>query len=77
MDFKNNFIHDINTKGFSIVEGVFSPEKVAALKADLEYGIEQESAYHKTTEYLDYGVVQLCPLYGRSFPKKRYKRLSC
>lgn len=67
MELKNKFILDIRTKGYSFVEDVFDEDVVKQLRSDLEKAIHTEAEYHKTTDYQDYGVVQLCPLYGRSF----------
>lgn len=63
----NKFVSEINTQGYSIVENVLSPDYIKRAKKELEAAIEKEAAYHKTTDYKDYGMVLLCSLYGGTF----------
>jgi len=64
---RDQFIKDINTQGYAIVENVLSPEFVSKAKAALEEAIKKEAEYHGHTGYSDYGMVLLCSLYDRIF----------
>lgn len=61
------FAHEIATQGYSIVEGVLKPDFIERAKSELETAIALECEYHGGTEYQDYGMVLLCPLYGGVF----------
>ena len=53
--------------GYAIVPGVLSPAVVAQLRRDLEIAIATETAYHRGTDYVDYGMVLVCCTHARSF----------
>lgn len=53
--------------GYAIVPGVLSQPVVAQLRRDLEVAIETEAAYHRGTDYVDYGMVLVCCTHARSF----------
>jgi ectoine hydroxylase-related dioxygenase (phytanoyl-CoA dioxygenase family) len=53
--------------GYAVVPDVLAPSTVAQLRKDLEIAIEKEKAYHRGTDYVDYGMVLVCCVYGRSF----------
>ncbi len=54
-------------EGCFVVTDVLSPDFLPRAKAALENAIEREVAYHKTTDYRDYGMVLVCSLYGSTF----------
>ncbi|WP_373532543.1 phytanoyl-CoA dioxygenase family protein [Vampirovibrio sp.] len=64
---KAHFLSEINLNGFCVRERVIPAPLLLRLKRDLEAAIEKEAAYHAGTDYQDYGMVLLCPLYGDSF----------
>lgn len=53
--------------GYAIVQGVLSEGVVAQLRRDLEAAIATEAAYHRGTDYVDYGMVLVCCTHARSF----------
>ncbi len=53
--------------GYAIVPGVFSPATVAQLRSDLDRAIDAERAYHKGTDYRDFGMVMVCCTHARCF----------
>jgi len=64
---KENFVHDIQTQGYSIVENVLSPEYISKAKIELEKAIRLETEYHKGKNHPDHGMVLLCSLYDKVF----------
>lgn len=60
-------VEELEREGYAVVPDVLSPETVARLKADLEVAIEREVAWHKGTDYVDYGMVLVCCTHARSF----------
>jgi ectoine hydroxylase-related dioxygenase (phytanoyl-CoA dioxygenase family) len=64
---EDEVIAEMDREGYAVATGVLEPAFVAQLKSDLERAIEREAAYHGTTDYVDYGMVLVCCLYGRSF----------
>lgn len=58
---------ELDREGYAVVPDVLSADTVARLKADLDVAIEKEVAFHRGTEYLDYGMVLVCCTYARSF----------
>ena len=64
---EKQFVEEIETQGYSIVENVLSPEYIAAAKPALEQAIEAENAYHAGRDHADHGMVLLCSLYDKIF----------
>ena len=64
---KDAFLRAIDLDGSCFVEGLLDGDFVDRLRSDLELAIEQEARYHGGTDYKDYGMVQCCPMYSRSF----------
>lgn len=62
-----SILEDYARDGYAIVENVIPPAQVATLRADLERAIDKEAAFHGGTDYVDYGMVLVCCMYGRSF----------
>jgi ectoine hydroxylase-related dioxygenase (phytanoyl-CoA dioxygenase family) len=61
------FIADIDRQGHSLVKGALPPEFVRRARRDLEQAMELEVKYHGGARHIDYGMVMMCCLYGRSF----------
>ena len=64
---REKFVSEIHNQGYSVVEGVLSPDFVLRAKSELGRAIELEAGYHGSTDYSDYGMVLLCALYGGAF----------
>ncbi len=64
---KEKFKKEFNTQGYSILENVLSTDFVSKIKGELTNAIEQEVNYHAKNDYIDFGMVMLCSLYGGSF----------
>lgn len=64
---KTDFCRAIREQGFYIVRNLISSETIQQLTSATENAIRSEAAYHGTTDYRDYGVVQACPMYGGAF----------
>jgi ectoine hydroxylase-related dioxygenase (phytanoyl-CoA dioxygenase family) len=64
---KGKFVKEIRENGYCIVQSVISTEEVKNLKEAAQDAIAKEAAYHGTTNYRDYGVIQACPMYGGAF----------
>lgn len=62
-----SIVEDYQRDGYAIVRDVLSPDVVRRLRADLETAIEREKAFHGGKDYVDYGMVLVCCMYGRSF----------
>jgi ectoine hydroxylase-related dioxygenase (phytanoyl-CoA dioxygenase family) len=60
-------LQTLERDGYAIVPGVLSPSVVAQLRSDLEVAIATETAYHRGTDYVDYGMVLVCCTHARSF----------
>jgi ectoine hydroxylase-related dioxygenase (phytanoyl-CoA dioxygenase family) len=54
----------IDRDGFIVIPDVLSPEFVARARPALEAAIQKEVEYHGTTDYVDYGMVLVCSMYG-------------
>lgn len=67
MFIKEQFIKDIHTQGYSIVENVIEPSFIQNAKAALVKAMDAESNYHKGKNYKEYGMVLLCSLYDKLF----------
>ena len=63
----SEIVKEYNEKGCALVEGALSSDFVKVAKLELENAIQQEVAYHKTTNFSDYGMVLVCSLYGGKF----------
>jgi hypothetical protein len=61
------FCSQIRNDGFYLMHNVLDKKDVAQLRYETEAAINKEAAYHGTTAYRDYGVVQACPMYGGAF----------
>ncbi|HUP58469.1 MAG TPA: phytanoyl-CoA dioxygenase family protein [Bdellovibrionota bacterium] len=61
------FKKEFDERGYSILPGVFDAGFVARCRTELEEAIRKETAYHKSAEHRDRGMVLMCPLYGDSF----------
>jgi ectoine hydroxylase-related dioxygenase (phytanoyl-CoA dioxygenase family) len=61
------FVQEIHTQGYTIIPAVLSTDFISQAKIALEKAIQEEAAYHKGTDYKDYGMVLLCSLYDRIF----------
>lgn len=61
------FIYEINSQGYSILRDVLSKSFIEELKLELFKAIEQETKYHGSRDYSDYGMVLLCSLYDKIF----------
>jgi len=57
----------IATEGFVVVEDALDAAYVRDAKAALERAIEAEAAWHGGRDHADYGMVLVCPMYGRIF----------
>lgn len=64
-----DFENSLSKNGYCIIENLIPPSLLQELKNDLEHAIEAENEYHKSKNHPDFGMVLLCPLYGRSFLK--------
>lgn len=64
---KEKFVREFEEEGYSIVPDVFDADFIRAAKVELEMAMEKEVAYHGSTNFGDYGMVLLCPIYGGSF----------
>lgn len=58
---------EIATEGFVVVQDVLDAAYVRDAKSALERAIEAEAAWHGGRDYADYGMVLVCPMYGRVF----------
>lgn len=56
-----------NEKGCALVENALSEDFVQRAKLEIVNALDKEVAYHKTTDYSDYGMILLCSLYGGAF----------
>jgi len=62
------FIRGIDGPGYVVVQDALPREFIVRCKQELERAIELETEYHRgRTDYRDYAMVLICPLYGRSF----------
>ncbi len=57
----------IANDGFVIIEDVLEPTYIKDVKKALTQAIKDESDYHGTKNYSDFGMVLLCSLYGKLF----------
>lgn len=57
----------IKEDGYFIVENILDAATVKQLRAETLQAVDKEAAYHGTTQYRDYGVLQMAPIYGGSF----------
>jgi ectoine hydroxylase-related dioxygenase (phytanoyl-CoA dioxygenase family) len=57
----------IATDGYLVVDDVLDAAYARDAKAALERAIEAEARWHGGREYADYGMVLVCPMYGRIF----------
>jgi ectoine hydroxylase-related dioxygenase (phytanoyl-CoA dioxygenase family) len=57
----------LDRDGYAIVPGAVPPSAIAQLRRDLETAIATEIAYHRGTDYVDYGMVLVCCTHARSF----------
>lgn len=64
---KEQFVNDIQTQGYSIIENVLTNAFINKMKTELDDVIQREVVYHKGKDYGDYGMVLLCSLYGGTF----------
>jgi ectoine hydroxylase-related dioxygenase (phytanoyl-CoA dioxygenase family) len=64
---ESEFIQEINTQGYSIVNEVLTAEYILEAKIALENAIEVENEYHKVKNHQDFGMVLLCSLYDKVF----------
>ncbi len=53
------------TDGCVVVENVLDRDYIERARAALLHAIEVEAAYHGSTDYPDYGMVLVFPMYGR------------
>ena len=60
-------LKEYNEKGCALVENALTEDFVKRAKIEIQAAIEKEIAYHKTTDYPDYGMILLCCLYGGVF----------
>jgi ectoine hydroxylase-related dioxygenase (phytanoyl-CoA dioxygenase family) len=61
------FREAIDRDGCAVLPGLLEPEFIVRARRALEQAIDQEVAYHGSSEYPDYGMVLLCSLYGGAF----------
>jgi len=61
------FCEQIDRNGYSIVHDVLSEKHIERAKQELERAIESEVKIHGNSDYIDYGMVIVCSLYGWSF----------
>ncbi len=64
---KEQFINDIQSQGYSIVENILDRDFINKMKNELKDAIQSEATYHNGKDYSDYGMVMLCSLYGGAF----------
>jgi hypothetical protein len=64
---RESFRKAILEQGFYLAPNILSKDEVSKLRTATENAIEKEAAFHGTTNYKDYGVVQACPMYGGDF----------
>ncbi len=57
----------VRESGCFVCTDVFDADFLARAKPALERAIEKEVEYHGTTDYIDYGMVLACALYGSEF----------
>lgn len=50
--------------GHIVIPGVLSSEFISRARPALEAAIQKEVEYHGTTNYVDYGMVLVCSMYG-------------
>jgi ectoine hydroxylase-related dioxygenase (phytanoyl-CoA dioxygenase family) len=63
-DTVRRIIHD---HGCMVVTGVLDADYLSRAKAALERAIAKEVEYHGSNDYIDYGMVLVCAIYGREF----------
>ncbi len=64
---KEQFINDIQSQGYSIIENILDHDFINKMKSELKDAIQSEATYHNGKDYSDYGMVLLCSLYGGTF----------
>jgi ectoine hydroxylase-related dioxygenase (phytanoyl-CoA dioxygenase family) len=64
---KEKILEAMKTDGCFVVEGVLDTEYIARTIPALEDAIAKEASWHGTTDYVDYGMVLICSLYGLPF----------
>ncbi len=60
-------LKELESKGFALVEGVFSSKYITQLRKEVFKGIEKENDYHKSTDYHTFGAITCPPIYGGKF----------
>ena len=63
----DEILHVLDRDGYAIVPDSLAPDMVSQLRRDLEAAIATETAYHKGSDYVDYGMVMVCCTHARSF----------
>ena len=66
---KDTFLGNLNEQGYAILRNVVGPSLLNQLRTELDRAIDIEAAYHNNDNHPDRGMVQICPLYGKSFLK--------
>ncbi len=61
------FVNNIETEGFCIVENVLSTGFIEKAIKELDIAIKSEVLFHGTENYSDYGMVLCCAKYGGVF----------
>lgn len=64
---QDSFIQAILKDGYCLVKNVLDHEMINRLKDQSLEAINSEAAFHGTTKYKHYGIVQSCPMYGGAF----------
>jgi len=64
---EESILEALERDGYAIAPDALAPSTVARLREDLERAITTEVAYHKGTDYVDYGMVLVCCTHARSF----------
>jgi hypothetical protein len=57
----------LETHGSILIEEHLDLGLMAECRSALEHAIDEEAAYHGSTDHRDYGMVQCCPMYGGVF----------
>lgn len=64
---KVRIVKEIETTGYFVLQNVVEDSVIQVLKQELACAIRAEVAFHGTTEYRDYGIVNALPMYGDDF----------
>ena len=64
---KSDFVEAIEKHGYVVVENVLTNSFCNKMIGELKRAIDAEAAFHGTANYMGYGMLLACPIYGGSF----------